>query len=291
MTSKFSTRILFSLLAGLLAGTSQSNRSRVVYPHQSSLFSSPGRFFADIISINKKTAGPIQDKRTEIAGRSAISVLNEINSDRRVVLGSASPRRLELLRLMGLKNVEVCVSGFEENLNRNNFECAADYCLETATQKCYNVAKVMEQDNQRPMILIGADTIVEIGGEILEKPKNEADAYRMLSLLSNSIHLVHTGVTVLTNTDTSRSSMGNPPLSLALSFVQTTKVKFIELSDSDINAYIESGEPFDKAGAYGIQGLGGQFVDYIEGCYFNVMGLPISSLSRQLVELKNRGQL
>jgi septum formation protein len=194
---------------------------------------------------------------------------------------------------MGLENIEVCVSGFEENLIGSNFECAADYCLETATRKSSVLIKSFDANYiSQPTILISADTIVESGGEILEKPVTESDAYYMLSSLSNSIHLVHTAVSISTNIDASTTNNNEQlPLKPVVSFVQTTKVKFIELTDTDINAYIATGEPFDKAGGYGIQGYGGQFVDYIEGCYFNVMGLPISTLSRQFVELKNLGKL
>ena len=228
-------------------------------------------------------------------GRSLVPLLKELNTDRNIILASGSPRRLELLKTLGFQNVIVSVSGYAENLDRNNFPSAAEYCLETALQKVSCVSKSLEDlvnnKTSKKSILIGADTIVEINGEVLEKPQSENDAYRMLSLLSNSVHLVHTGVTVFTNSDPSYASDQIIPLSPAVSFVQTTKVKFADLSDEDIWSYIESGEPFDKAGSYGIQGLGGQFVEHLEGCYFNVMGLPINSLSRHMTELYKCGKL
>lgn len=246
-----------------------------------------------MIFAGKKSADTVAS-----AGNSLISIIHKVNSERKVVLGSGSPRRLELLSLMGVKNIEKVVSGFEENLDRSKFESPSDYCLQTAIQKVKCIANKLEETSNcylPPTILIGADTIVEINGEVLEKPKDEADAYRMLTTLSDSIHLVHTGVTIFTNSDQSIIGTGQQKCSLPLvpvvSFVQTTKVKFIELLPMDIQAYIETGEPFDKAGGYGIQGIGGQFVEQIEGCYFNVMGLPINTLSRQLVLLHKEGKL
>jgi septum formation protein len=230
----------------------------------------------------------------EITGKTTLSILKNIRQDRRIILGSGSPRRLELIKSLGFNNIEVRVSGFEENLDRYDFNTAAEYCLETAIRKVASIANainVNEESKATKTVIIGADTIVEINGQILEKPSSVSDAYRMLSTLSNSMHLVHTAVSIFTNVDKTVSADTVVPLSSAVSYVQTTKVKFVELSDEDIYAYIETGEPFDKAGGYGIQGFGGQFVEHIEGCYFNVMGLPVSSLSRQLNELYSQGRL
>ena len=118
-------------------------------------------------------------------------------------------------------------------------------------------------------IVIGADTVVAIDGKILGKPKNEKDAFLMLKNLSGKEHSVFTGVTVIKNDK-------------EVTFSVQTKVKFFELDDREIEDYISSGEPFDKAGAYGIQGKGSLFVEKIDGDYFNVVGLPISRLARQL---------
>jgi len=186
------------------------------------------------------------------------------------------------------------VSGFSENLAIDGFDSPAEYCLETAVQKVKSVASSYDgaaSISPLKTVIVGADTIVEINGEVLEKPKDSGDAYRMLSTLSNSIHLVHTGVTIFSNSDEALVPGAYVPLRPVVSFVQTTKVKFSELTDEDIAAYIKSGEPFDKAGAYGIQGLGSHFVEHIEGCYFNVMGLPINSISNQMRELYHAGKL
>ncbi len=114
-------------------------------------------------------------------------------------------------------------------------------------------------------IVIAADTTVVAGGQMLGKPENREDARRMLRLLSGQTHEVLTGISVI------RSSDG-----YAASHVEITCVSFAKLSESEIEEYISSGEPFDKAGGYGIQGIAGRYVTRIEGCYFNVMGLPLS---------------
>eukprot|EP01041_Mallomonas_annulata_P002367 gene2367-4589_t len=219
-----------------------------------------------------------------------IPIINQLKDMYSIVLASGSPRRKELLSIMGLSEFSVRVSGFAENLDRTSFQLPSDYCLATAIRKGEHVAGdiSISEGYRDNIIVISSDTIVEINGEILEKPLSPSHAFSMLSKLSGNIQLVHTGVAILMgvkSTDDNSNIKYN--FKVAKTFIQTTKVKFIELSDSDINAYIESGEPFDKAGAYGIQGLGGQFVDYIEGCYFNVMGLPIGTLSRELASLHN----
>ena len=185
-------------------------------------------------------------------------------------------------------NFKVVESSFAEDLDKSNYVKASDYCLATALMKSSAIANnqgLIGKDDKLGTILICADTIVEINQQILEKPVDREDAKKMLSMLSNSYHLVHTAVTI------SSDRKGTQAISPVTSFVQTTKVKFIELTALDIEAYVDSGEPFDKAGSYGIQGIGGQFVEGIEGCYFNVMGLPIGTLSRRLCELYKVGDI
>jgi septum formation protein len=115
-------------------------------------------------------------------------------------------------------------------------------------------------------VVIGADTVVVAEGQVLGKPGGIEDARRMLRMLSGKTHEVLTGLSIIHDADEQASH------------VETTRVSFVALSEDDIADYLATGEPFDKAGAYGIQGLGGRFVWRIEGCYFNVMGLPISRL-------------
>ena len=125
--------------------------------------------------------------------------------------------------------------------------------------------------------VIGSDTIVDLEGSILEKPVDEKDARNMLSRLAGRWHKVHTGVSIY-----SSSNQYETPVS---SFTETAQVKFADLTPTDIDAYISTQEPMDKAGSYGIQGVGGQIVECIQGDFFAVMGLPMHRLSRELVSV------
>ncbi|KEP61203.1 UNVERIFIED_CONTAM: septum formation protein maf, putative [Hammondia hammondi] len=129
-------------------------------------------------------------------------------------------------------------------------------------------------------IVIGADTVVELDGQILEKPEDEQDARRMLASLSGRTHAVHTAVCLY-----SRQRGAEHPVA---AFVETTKVTMVALGRDDIEAYVRTGEPMDKAGSYGIQGIAGQFVSRIDGCFFNVVGLPVTRLAEALVDLWQR---
>jgi septum formation protein len=176
--------------------------------------------------------------------------------------------------------LQVLASTFEENLNKENFigeNGPARYTEETAKCKAREVAQRLFLDGSRPFIVVGCDTIVDLDGKILEKPSTKAHASSMLKMLSGREHFVHSGVSIFT----SFGGIEEP----AISFIETTRVHFGTLSDAEIENYVESGEPMDKAGSYGIQGLGGQFVDRIDGCYFNVMGLPMRRLSVALASV------
>lgn len=184
---------------------------------------------------------------------------------------------------MGFTSFTVKTSNFAEDLVHSSFDTPQLYCLETARCK---IAQIVAEIGTVPdkTLLIGADTIVEIDGTILEKPADAADSKRMLLALSNRTHFVHTAVVVYANSnELSGSPLSAPqPLQPLLSFVETTKVTFGELTERDVDAYVELGEGLDKAGSYGIQGVGSLFVQSIEGCYFNVMGLPLHRLSKEL---------
>lgn len=182
---------------------------------------------------------------------------------------------------MGLSQFEVIVSNFAENFDISLFPLPQDYCLRTAQQKVENVCRMIG-DKSEKYLVIGADTIVTIDGHVLEKPKDDMDAKRMIKMLSGRQHLVHTAVTIFSN-GLQGHNCGN--IVHAASFVETTKVKFADLSDDDIDAYVATKEGIDKAGSYGIQGYGGQMVKGIEGCYFNVMGFPCHAVSTKLAEL------
>lgn len=175
-----------------------------------------------------------------------------------VILASASPRRRELLRNAGIK-FETLPAHIDES--PRNGEGAEEYVRRIAREKAFAVAPACPAGS----VVLGADTTVEINGEILGKPENAEDAARMLRLLSGTTHRVLTGICLVC-----------APARLHALEVETTAVTFRRLDEDEIRGYIATGEPFDKAGAYGIQRLASKFVTRIEGCFFNVVGLPVS---------------
>ncbi|XP_048069149.2 probable bifunctional dTTP/UTP pyrophosphatase/methyltransferase protein [Ursus arctos] len=199
---------------------------------------------------------------------------------KRVVLASASPRRREILSHAGLR-FEVVPSRFKEKLDKASFPTPYAYAIETAKQKALEVASRMHQKDLRaPDIVIGADTIVTVGGLILEKPVDKQDAYRMLSRLNGKEHSVFTGVAIV------HCCTKDGQLDMEVSeFHEETAVKFSELSEELLWEYIDSGEPMDKAGGYGIQALGGMLVEYVRGDFLNVVGFPLNHFCKKLVEL------
>ena len=189
----------------------------------------------------------------------------------KLILASASPRRRELLGLIA-EDFDVIPAKGEENVDMSL--SPADTVKALAKQKAEEVSKEFPD-----RIVIGADTMVFCEEKALGKPKDVLDAERMLKLLSGRVHSVITAVAVAQN--------GN---SVKL-FAEETKVEFYPLSDDEINRYTESGEPMDKAGAYGIQGKGALLVKGIEGDYYNVMGLPVGRLYRELKSLNFQNPL
>jgi len=184
-----------------------------------------------------------------------------------LILASQSPRRAEILRNAGYE-FEVRAATVDEAPLQD--EPAGDYVLRLARAKARAVAGRLER-GAAEAIVIGADTIVLADGHILGKPADIQDARRMLRLLSGTTHEVITGVAAIAW-----------PANRETTLAERTRVTFRPLSDSDIEGYIATGEPFDKAGSYGIQGIGGRFIPRIEGCYFNVMGLPLAALAEML---------
>lgn len=176
----------------------------------------------------------------------------------KLILASNSPRRREILTQIGI-NYEIVPSTFEEQIKPME---PHKLVMHFAYMKALDVSKRVEDS-----ITIGADTIVYLD-EIMGKPKSEDDAYKMLKKLSGRDHFVMTGICVID------SKSGK-----YICDFEKTKVSFRELSDKEIVNYINTKEPLDKAGAYAIQGIGSLFVKGIEGCYFNVVGLPIYKLS------------
>ncbi|EHK2440098.1 Maf-like protein [Clostridium perfringens] len=183
----------------------------------------------------------------------------------KVILASKSPRRVEILEKI-VKEFEVVQSNFDEN----TIDFKGDiekYVKNLSRNKAIEVSKGLNE----PSIVIAADTVVFQDGKVLEKPKNEEDAFSMLSSLSGNTHKVYSGICLInTYNDT------------VVTDCDCTEVRFSELNPRQIRNYINSGEPMDKAGAYGIQGLGGAFVEGINGCYYNVMGLPLNKLYKAL---------
>jgi len=181
--------------------------------------------------------------------------------EQKVILASASPRRQELL-----KNIfplfTVCPSKAEEIIPESLDVFDAPEYL--ARLKAFDIAK----DNTSALI-IAADTAVIIGDEILGKPKDKTDAFKMISKLSGKTHYVVTGCALVKN-------------GIIKSFSQKTAVTFYKLTENEILSYIDTNEPYDKAGAYGIQGKASLLVEKIDGDYFNVVGLPIAKLYREL---------
>ncbi len=179
-----------------------------------------------------------------------------------IILASQSPRRKELLSL--ITNDFSVIPAYVDETVPDNISV-----YETAEFLSKIKASALACDVSDGDIIIGADTVVICDGQIFGKPKDKADAFNMLSKLSGKTHKVITGVTIIKNKAVN-------------SFSVTTEVTFYQLSENEINDYIETNEPMDKAGAYGIQGKGSLLVEKINGDYFNVVGLPIARLSQEL---------
>ncbi|MGA8036243.1 MAG: Maf family protein [Candidatus Acidiferrales bacterium] len=188
-----------------------------------------------------------------------------------VVLASASPRRAEILRNAG---IEFTVFNADVDETRHANESADAYVSRVAAAKAEKAAAYLLRTNQEA-VTVAADTVVVVGDEVLGKPVDAADAKRMLRLLSGKAHEVRTGLAIIAD-----------PAQVPGVQVVSTRVHFATMTDAEIDAYLSTGEPFDKAGAYGIQGIGGKFVTGIEGCYFNVMGLPLSRVWSALTAIE-----
>ena len=174
-----------------------------------------------------------------------------------LILASQSPRRRELLGLTGLDFI-VRVADIDETMDPE--KAPFDEVARVSRMKAEAVARKPED------VVIAADTIVVCEGKVLGKPRDEADAFRILSLLSGRHHEVMTGMTVVRGDE-------------VITHTEVTRIHFRQLHPEEIRAYIASGEPMDKAGAYGIQGGAALFADQMEGDYYNVMGLPVCRLA------------
>lgn len=178
-----------------------------------------------------------------------------------LILASASPRRKELLELVQIP-FEIHVSEVEEKIEET--ASPAEVVMSLAAQKAADVAR-----HYPHAVVLGADTIVTYGARMLGKPNSKEEAVEMLRLLSGNIHEVYTGVALVSEGET-------------FTFYERTEVTFWKLSEEEIQAYVETGEPLDKAGSYGIQGKGATLVKKINGDYYSVVGLPVARIVREL---------
>jgi len=180
-----------------------------------------------------------------------------------IILASGSPRRLELLKMIGIKDFKVIVDISDENITPGL--SPEDQVSRLSLQKAQNVARACKKDD----LIIAADTLVYLDNKTLGKPASHKDAENMLTMLSGRWHSVYTGVTLLKD-------------KIHVSAAEKTEVCFRSVSNDEIKKYVNTGEPMDKAGAYAAQGGAAVFIERIEGEYFNVMGLPVCRLSIML---------
>ena len=180
-----------------------------------------------------------------------------------IILASASPRRKKILELADLE-FDVMPSDAQEITTKT---APNEVVMELASIKAKDIYKKSEKQS----MIVGADTVVAYQGQILGKPTDEADAKRMLTMLSGQTHEVYTGVCVIEDGKTK-------------TFYEETKVTFYEISDEQIDYYIKTGEPMDKAGSYGIQGKAAVFIKGIEGDYYNVVGFPIARFLQEITK-------
>lgn len=180
----------------------------------------------------------------------------------KLVLASKSPRRSEILKNAGI-DFTVRVADADETIPEGTRP--EDAVVFLAARKAMAVPRADDE------VVIGADTVVVLDDKILGKPKDRDDAFNMIKSLSGRVHSVFTGVCAIGD-------------GISLTFAEETKVEFYPLSDDEINEYVNTDEPYDKAGAYGIQGLASKFINGIHGDYFNVVGLPMSSVYKKIIK-------
>ena len=188
---------------------------------------------------------------------------NMIMSDMNIILASKSPRRKELLENAGFNTI-ILPSDADENISEDNPMELVKKLSFLKAESVYN--KVKEKNDNSNSLVLGADTVVFADGKILGKPKGKAEAREMIKMLEGKVHSVFTGFTVFMKNGRSITDYSE------------TKVFVYPMSSEDIEEYINTDEPYDKAGAYGIQGIFGKYVEKIEGDYQNVVGLPVSKI-------------
>ncbi len=195
---------------------------------------------------------------------------------KKIILASQSPRRRELLSLAGY-DFEVIVSEVDEKITKSLPDEIAEDLSRQKAEDVFNIATKKYGNKVADYMIIGADTVVSVDGEILGKPKDREDAYRMLSMLQGRSHQVYTGVTIAWQDKTGIKTR---------IFSECTEVTFYPMTDEEIWAYIDSNDCNDKAGSYGIQGPCAIHIKEIKGDYNNVVGLPISRLYQEIKEIE-----
>jgi septum formation protein len=197
-----------------------------------------------------------------------LNIAKLINLDKPFILASQSPRRQKLLRQLGF-DFEVLPADIDEDDFSDGID-PVQHVKELSLKKAEFIAKQIG----KPSLVLGSDTIVVLNGTILNKPTDKQDAIRMLNILSGNTHIVYTGI-ALVDSETMKNKVS----------VQKTEVTFRTLTQDEIEAYVETGSPLDKAGAYGIQDdFGAVFVSHIDGCYYNIVGLPLELLYSTMKE-------
>lgn len=191
----------------------------------------------------------------------------------KVILASASPRRRELLAQIGM-DFKVIISKADENISEPAPEQLVMKLSNIKAMAVYEEHSIEDEAT----IILGADTVVAFDGKVLGKPKDTQQAKEMLSMLSDNTHQVFTGVTILYKKQGGLKSE---------TFYDKTTVYTYPISDKEIDEYIMTGEPMDKAGSYGIQGIGAKFIKKIDGDYNNVVGLPVSKIYQKIKEIEN----
>ena len=189
----------------------------------------------------------------------------------KIILASASPRRRELLEQLGVE-FEIIPSQVEEKMKSME---PSRMVMELSEIKAEDIYNSLSQEEKELSIVIGADTVVALEDQVMGKPQSSSEAIEMLSRLQNNTHQVYTGVTLIF-----RKGPGKVPSKI--SFFEKTDVTMYPISSDEIAAYVNTGEPLDKAGAYGIQGRGAAFIKEIHGDYNNVVGLPIGRLYQEM---------
>lgn len=203
----------------------------------------------------------------------------------RIILASASPRRKELLKKLFPDFEVIPAKGTEVYTKHHPSEIVQELSGQKAAeieQTLYGMADTVQKtadiihEQSRDYLILGADTVVALWDQILGKPKDASHAKEMLRMLAGNVHQVYTGVTLIIVLHGKRQ---------CVEFAECTHVRFYPMTDAEIEAYVRSGEPMDKAGSYGIQGLGGRFVQGIDGDYQNVVGLPIAQIYQVLKKI------